>query len=75
MGVPLIIVERTAERRFVAELIGTKLWSAGPSVEYAVGALVLQSGWQFRIATLVVRTHDRGYCAVPVVTVGREGKP
>lgn len=66
MPVGLIIVERTGERRYVAELIGTKLWSAGPSAEYAVGALVLQMGWQFGIASMVIRSHATGFCAVPV---------
>ncbi len=71
MPVGLIIVERTAERRYVAELIGTTLWSAGPSVEAAVGALVLQTGWQFGIASLVMRSHATGFCAVPTVSVSR----
>lgn len=65
MGVPLIVVERTAPTRYVAQVVGTPLWSAGPSREYAVGALVLQMGWQFGIASVVDRTHENGYCAVP----------
>ena len=39
-----IDVRQTAPRRFVAELIGTPYWSAGPTREIAVGALVLVHG-------------------------------
>lgn len=65
MSISLIVVERTAPGRYVAQLAGTPLWSAGPSREYAVGALVLQMGWQFGVASVVDRTHERGFCAVP----------
>lgn len=70
---PLLVVTRTAARRYVAEVVGTPLWSAGPSPEYAVGALVLQLGWRFGVATMVERTHAAGFCAVPVVSVTRDG--
>ena len=63
---PLVVVTRTAPLRYVAEVACTPLWSAGPSPEYAVGALVLQLGWRFGLATLVERTHAAGFCAVPV---------
>lgn len=39
-----IDVRQTAPRRFVAELIGTPYWSAGPTRESAVGALVMVHG-------------------------------
>lgn len=68
---PLVLVTRTAPRRYVASVACTPLWSAGPSPEYAVGSLVLQLGWQFGVASLVERTHAAGFCAVPVVSVGR----
>lgn len=66
---PLVVVTRTAARRYVADVIGTPLWSAGPSPEYAVGALVLQLGWRFGLAVMVERTHSAGFCAVPAVSV------
>lgn len=37
-------VRQTGPRRYVAELVGTPYWSAGPTREYAVGALVLAHG-------------------------------
>lgn len=37
-------MRQASERRFVAELLGTPLWSAGPSQAYAVGDLVLRFG-------------------------------
>jgi hypothetical protein len=37
-------VRQASERRFVAELLGTPLWSAGPSKAYAVGDLVMRFG-------------------------------
>ena len=66
---PLVVVTRTAPRRYVAEVACTPLWSAGPSPEYAVCALVLQLGWRFGLATLVERTRSLGICAVPVAGV------
>lgn len=63
---PLIVVTQTAPRRHVAEVVGTPLWSAGPSPEYAAGALVLQLGWRFGLAVLPERSHAAGFCAVPV---------
>lgn len=68
---PLVVVTRTAPRRYVAKVVGTPLWSAGPSPEWAIGSLVLQLGWRFGLATLVERTHAAGFCAVPVVEVKR----
>ncbi len=67
----LVVVTRTAPRRYVADVAGTPFWSAGPSPEWAVGSLVLQLGWRFGLATLVERTHAAGFCAVPVVEVRR----
>lgn len=66
---PLLVVTRTAAKRYVAEVVGTPLWSAGPSPEYAVGALVLQLSWRFGLAVLVERTHAAGFCAVPIPAV------
>jgi hypothetical protein len=71
---PLLVVTRTAAKRCVAEVVGTPLWSAGPTPEYAVGALVLHLGWRFGLATLVERTHAAGFCAVPVVSVSRDAR-
>jgi hypothetical protein len=71
----LVVVTQTAPRRYVAEVVGTPLWSAGPSPEWAVGSLVLQLGWRFGLATLVERTHATGFCAVPVVEVRRTVAP
>lgn len=72
MSAPLLLaVTRTAAKRYVAEVVGAQLWSAGPSPEYAVGALVLHLGWRFGVATLVERTHAAGFCAVPLVSVNR----
>ena len=45
-----IDVRQTAPRRFVAELIGTPYWSAGPTREGAVGALVLVHGARIGVA-------------------------
>lgn len=45
-----IDVRQTAPRRFVAELIGTPYWSAGPTRESAVGALVLVHGARIGVA-------------------------
>ncbi len=70
----LVVVTRTAPRRYVASVVGTPLWSAGPSPEWAVGSLVLQLGWRFGLATLVERTHAAGFCAVPVVEVRRDAR-
>lgn len=39
-----IDVRQAPPRRFVAELIGTPYWSAGPTRESAVGALILVHG-------------------------------
>jgi len=72
---PLIVVTRTAQRRHVAEVVGTPLWSAGPSPEYAVGALVLQLGWRFGLAVLAERSHAAGFCAVPVAGVVASRRP
>lgn len=72
---PLVVVTRASLRRYVAEVVGTPLWSAGPSPEWAVGSLVLQLGWRFGLATLVERTHAAGFCAVPVVEVKRTVAP
>lgn len=71
---PLVVVTRASLRRYVAEVVGTPLWSAGPSPEWAVGSLVLQLGWRFGLATLVERTHAAGFCAVPVVEVKRDAR-
>ena len=71
----LVVVTRTAPRRYVAEVVGTPLWSAGPSPEWATGSLVLQLGWRFGLATLVERTHAAGFCAVPMVEVRRSVAP
>lgn len=68
---PLVIVSHTSKRRFVATLVGTPLWSAGPSKEYAVGALLLTFGWRMGVAVLVERTHESGFCAVPLLPVVR----
>ena len=58
-----IDVRQTAKRRYVAELIGTPYWSAGPTRESAVGALVLVHGERMGV----------GICAdeVPFVRVAR----
>lgn len=58
-----IDVRQTAKRRYVAELIGTPYWSAGPTREIAVGALVLVHGERMGV----------GICAddVPFVRVAR----
>lgn len=45
-----IDVRQTAPRRFVAEMIGTPYWSAGPTRESAVGALVLVHGARIGVA-------------------------
>lgn len=64
--VPLVIVSHTSKRRFVAEMVGTPLWSAGPTEEYAVGALLLTFGWRMGVAIMTERTHAAGFCTVPL---------
>jgi len=66
---PLVVVERTAPRRYVATAVGTPCWSAGASPQYAVGDLILKLGWRLGVAVLETRTHEAGYCVVPLPTV------
>ncbi len=40
----LLVVRPGTGRRTVVELLGTSLWSAGPSPEWALGAFVLAFG-------------------------------
>lgn len=58
-----IDVRQTAKRRCLAELIGTPYWSAGPTRESSVGALVLVHGERMGVG---ICTDD-----VPFVRVAR----
>lgn len=60
----VIRVRMTAPRRFVAEVLGTHLWSAGPTPESAVGSLMLTQGGLLGLSLL--RADDE-----PAVRVGR----
>lgn len=53
-GAPVVLVDlqQTAPRRHVAAVVGSPLWSAGPSPFYALGALVAALGPRFGVFVL-----------------------
>lgn len=53
-GSPVVLVDvyQTAPRRHVAAVVGSPLWSAGPSAFYALGALLAAFGPRFGVVVL-----------------------
>lgn len=66
MPTPLLWIEQTGRRRFVVTAMGTPYWSAGPSAGGALLDFLARYGFRIGIAVVVDRTHEKGFCVVPI---------
>jgi hypothetical protein len=66
-----LVVSQTSKRRFFAHILGSRIWSQGTSLQFAVGQLMIDHGHRFGINVMpeseaFVRSHWMGHCAVPI---------